>query len=161
MLFRCSVLEVFSLGTRELVSQRSKMATVETTFPSDESEVRSISSGSGGGGGGMRFSVEAVAESPTKSMPGVGSIGSQEGNALSIGAAANRTVGTIGYSTAEPVPMTMYYRHEDSKTGAKTRPTLHELHHDTADNEVKLLPLTSARFLFVSVVPAKKFQFSA
>ena len=46
---------------------------------------------------------------------------------------------TIGYSTTEAVPMTVFYRNEDSLSNVcKQRPTLHELHKgkDTKRNKV-------------------------
>eukprot|EP00117_Sycon_ciliatum_P037425 scpid38063/ scgid28000/ Solute carrier family 12 member 2; Basolateral Na-K-Cl symporter; Bumetanide-sensitive sodium-(potassium)-chloride cotransporter 1 len=89
---------------------------------------------------GMRFRVEEVVESPPKagSITSVGSNPSLDGAPMASlqSETHNRTVGTIGYSTSEAVPMTMFYRNQDSNAPKKTRPTLAELHNDTQDDEV-------------------------
>ena len=106
---------------------------METVFPADGGEAQTSPDATTGG---MRFKVETVVESPTRSVPSLGSSPSVDGAGLSTADAANRTVGTIGYSTAEAVPMTMFYRNQESTNRGKARPTLAELHHDTVDNEV-------------------------
>jgi hypothetical protein len=79
---------------------------------------------------GQRFSVEQVRSEPKEKMEkddtdsGTQSRGfdSQSSRPISI------MEGTIGYATNEAVPMTVFYRNEDSHGhGTKQRPTLQEL----------------------------------
>lgn len=86
---------------------------------------------SGGASAGLRFAVELVEEPTSPERDSVTMSHTQL--ALSPSESHNRT--TLGYNTAEAVPMTVFYRNLTSQAHAKTRPTLAELHGEVDDAE--------------------------